>query len=316
MEEKRTKKTRSLVLVDPSVGFCFLRALALCVFYKENYFSEQRGKWFKTKHDNCKQLQLVDILVDRYGIEKKEVVDLDDLTVIQRMIHEYKLVVVDKYSWRNIIFRGNGEGKNLYIEFDPCGSSIGHYNAIFNMKAFTGLRYFCEKCHTGSNERFKHMCKGSCKYCFAPGECQIDAIRTLCNGCNIIYPTNSCYQRPKEKKLCGYMRRCEKCDQEWKTRFEHNCNAQRCNKCHLIVTGNHSCFIKPLDLEKLIEEDQSTRVMIFSTLKAIRNHNKPPRNMISSMLRCCGSLRLFVITVYHLKLVTKLKTPVNSVVMD
>ena len=262
-DERKKKMTHSLVVIESSVGYCFLRALALCIYHKESYVSAQRKKWLAIRNSEQKQLELIQLLVDRYGIEKKEIVDLDDIFTIQRMVHDYKLIVIDRNNWRNIIYKGDCGAQNLYIEFDSCGSDIGHYNPIINMRGYTGLSYFCEKCHVGSNNRLKHVCRGSCKYCSATEECQQEVIKTLCSACNIIYPSNSCYLRHKENKICGYMKRCESCDQEWITRFHHDCSANRCRKCNLIVRNNHQCFIKPLDLHKLSEEDQASRVFIF-----------------------------------------------------
>ena len=293
-EEKRKKMTHSLVIIGSSVGYCFLRALALCIYHKESYASDQRKKWITIKNSEQKQLELVQLLVDKYGIEKKEIVDLDDIITIQRMVHDYRSVIIDRNNWRNIIYKGESGSQNVYIELDPCSSSIGHYNPIINMKGYIGLSCFCEKCLVGSNNRLRHKCKGSCRYCSAPEECPKEAIRTLCNGCNIIYPSNGCYLRHKEKKICGYMRRCESCDQEWITRFQHDCSANRCKKCDLIVKNNHHCFIKPLDLQKLTEEDQASHVFIFFDIECyqkLENSSSEHSDYIHApMLLICKTL--------------------------
>jgi len=36
LDSKRAKMGRSLILIDPTIGFCFLRSLALCIYRKEN----------------------------------------------------------------------------------------------------------------------------------------------------------------------------------------------------------------------------------------------------------------------------------------
>ena len=105
-DDKRKKLNHSLVLIDSSGGYCFLRALALCIHPKESYATCQRMKWMAIKKSEQKQLELVQLLVDKYGIEKKEIVDLDDIFAIQKMIHDYRLIVIDRNNWRNIIQGG------------------------------------------------------------------------------------------------------------------------------------------------------------------------------------------------------------------
>lgn len=250
-------------MIDSSIGYCFLRALAICIHHKEKKSSTTDRQWIRIKSDVRRQMELVDILVDQYGIIRKEIVDSDDIQIIQRMISSYRIVVIDRLNWRNIIFNGGGPGIPLYIEFDSCSSSIGHYNPILNMKRYIERSYFCEKCHVGYKNRHQHKCNGSCRYCLSSEQCAKEIIRTHCSTCNIIFPSNGCYLKHTEKKLCGHIKKCEKCDQEWITRFKHECSATRCRKCNLNVKPNHSCFMKPLDLEKMAQEDSQTRVMIF-----------------------------------------------------
>lgn len=115
---------------------------------------------------------------------------------------------------------------------------------------------------------FQHKCQGSCKYCHGSQQCQRDIIRTFCSECNIIYPNNACYTKHKERKLCGHIRRCIKCDVEYISRYVHECTVNRCEKCSLNVKIGHSCFIKPLKYDELTREDEKTRILIFLILKA------------------------------------------------
>ncbi|XP_074596508.1 uncharacterized protein LOC141851659 [Brevipalpus obovatus] len=259
----RAKMTRSLVLIDSSIGFCFLRALALCIYHKEKYSSSGRKTWFSLKSSCSKQIELVRLLVEKYGIIEKEIVDPDDMKVTQAMISDYKIIVIDRHNWRNIIFKGESNGEPIYIEFDSCNALVGHFNPIINMRGYIGKSYFCDKCHTGSNDRLKHKCKSACRYCSAAEKCENEVIKTQCSDCEIIFPSNSCYLRHKDRKLCGHIRRCNKCDTEWLTRFPHECDANRCEKCDLNVRRDHSCFIKPHDIQKLSREDQAPRFFIF-----------------------------------------------------
>ncbi|XP_074602569.1 uncharacterized protein LOC141856202 [Brevipalpus obovatus] len=164
-DAKRTKMTRSLVILDSSVGFCFLRALAMCIYHKEQYSSTSRRQW----------------------------------------------------------------------------------------------------CY---NNKFHHKCDKSCRYCFSPEECPTTAIRSHCVGCNIIFPSISCYNNHKDRKMCGQIKRCDLCDTEYTSRYEHKCSANRCEACHLIVKKGHSCYVKPLEFDKLVSEDSQPRVFIFFDIES------------------------------------------------
>ncbi|XP_074596429.1 uncharacterized protein LOC141857628 [Brevipalpus obovatus] len=270
----RAKLIRSLVMIDATIGFCFLRSLALCIYHKERYVSDKRKIWFNIKSDNARQLQLVKELVTRYNIEEKEMVDLDDLKIIQSLVEDYKITVVDRFNWRNIIFRGGENGPTLYIEFDSGNSSVGHYNPIINMKGYIGRSHFCEKCHIGSNNRSRHRCRNSCKYCLAPDKCEDEMNKMHCSDCEIIFPSNSCFNRHKDTKICGRLKRCNLCDTEYITRFGHECSANRCEKCDLNVNFGHSCFIKPLDMEKLIQEDEVPRIFVFFDVESFQREDQ------------------------------------------
>ncbi|XP_074604063.1 uncharacterized protein LOC141857463 [Brevipalpus obovatus] len=267
-DTKRAKMTHSLVILDSSVGFCFLRALAMCIYRKEKYSSNSRKQWFKLRNENRKQLELVQTLVDTYNLPRKEIVDLDDVSLIQNLIPKYRIIIVDRFNWRNIIFNGDSTGTSVYIEFDPCNDKVGHYNSIVNMKGYIQRSYFCEKCHVGYNNKFHHKCDKSCRYCLSPEECSTTAIRSHCVGCNIIFPSIPCYKNHKDRKLCGQIKRCDLCDTEYTSRHEHKCSANRCEACHLIVKKGHSCYIKPLEFDNLVSEDSQPRVFIFFDIES------------------------------------------------
>ena len=92
-DDKRKKLNHSLVLIESSGEYCFLRALALRIYHKESYATCQRMKWMAIKKSEQKQLELVQLFIEKIWYREERDSGSRCHFAMQKMIHDYRLII-------------------------------------------------------------------------------------------------------------------------------------------------------------------------------------------------------------------------------
>ena len=170
----------------------------------------------------------------------------------------YSLVVLSRDHFNSVVYYGNkSEGARVVCLY----LAEGHYHVVTRLPAFFGTGYVCPHCYGPSPSRVRHVCKLTCYYCRAPGQCVKSGSAQYCAACNICYPTSGCYGRHLSKGFCERRVRCKDCGRVCIRGHAHQCGSRRCPKCQrVVVPGDHQCFIAPLDVR---EDEFKTRSYLF-----------------------------------------------------
>ena len=184
------------------------------------------------------------------------------------------LVVVDMNNIKNFIYEGKPQNEGdhtIFIEFqrkveDP---SKGHFNFIKNMANYCDADYYCYSCrlaHYSTN----HRCEGVCVYCGHSPICK-GGEKVDCDSCNVTFENQTCYDNHVDNNFtetgprCKGRKRCTECECSYKEEKKNPyvCGEYKCKDCGKKYTERpHYCMLKPLDLDKLIKEDEVNKIIV------------------------------------------------------
>src|SRR5277367_4304747 len=199
--------------------------------------------------------------------------ELDDFDKIQQMMTDYQIILVDKTNKSKLLYKGEIKAeKKIYLEY-----FLKHYNAIKNIKAYMERPYYCEECHIGYSNQFKHQCKNKCDKCF--DNCDKRNFTTNCSDCNREFYGAKCWLNHLNNNVCDKIKKCKKCFVEYTK--DHKCDEFTCYDCKDKYTKlPHHCYMKPLNEQKLIEQDNLPKIIISFDIESSQDGGKHIPNLL------------------------------------
>ena len=159
----------------------------------------------------------------------------------------YDLIVYSKEYANALSYKGNAEATKRIIIYH----SGTHYYLVRNLAAMLGCRRVCWICLKPAREN--HVCKDACRYCASNPPCE-RTTPTLCSQCNLLLPSPLCHAAHTHR--CGFVRRCHHCGIEHAQQGSHKCGLYRCKTCATMVEKGHECFMKPVTLGPVFEDQK------------------------------------------------------------
>ena len=247
-------RSKRCIIQMPQVDdrLCFARAVGVGMCYARHHPSRE-----KLRRSLKLQTTFAQVIMRRAGLVAGTMCGSREWDLIQRRVMSpgYSLVVLSRDHFNSIVYYGNKvEGSKevcVYLAEE-------HYHVVTSLPKFFGMGYVCPHCYGKSLSRAKHVCKLTCYYCHAPGQCVASATTKYCTVCNINYPTSECYDR--HLTFCEQRKRCGECGKICMRGREHKCGFALCKRCQTVQPPDHQCFIAPLEVR---EDEFKTRPYIF-----------------------------------------------------
>lgn len=143
-------------------------------------------------------------------IDYHKMMGREEMAIIDSFIKpQYQLICINAQDINNLIFRGSPAREELFIE-----RNNNHYNVITSTIRCYMQSDFCIPCWKRTDYRRPHRCPGSCERCYDEDPCIASEDRVLCQECNRIFYSMSCYQKHKGN-VCYQVRRCSTCSKEY-----------------------------------------------------------------------------------------------------
>lgn len=172
-----------------------------------------------------------------------------------------------------------GDRKNkadLTIHLDRTEENGGHFNFIRSPKGYIQRNNYCNFCRKPF-DGVSHFCEYGCKYCGGVEQCQHNENTDQyidCDACERTFPNINCYEyhlNTKSQKYCGKLKICEKCGNSYNPKKSHKCFLRKCIRCYQEYrTTPHYCSIKPLNKDKLQEQDKENKFIVCFDIEATR----------------------------------------------
>lgn len=221
---------------------------------RENKF----GHLDKAAYELCKSSGVV---------QRQDGATYDDLIQFQEFLKpHYQLIVVTPEGGKDLFFRGSvAADKQIFIVYHN-----NHYDSLTSIRAFLKTDYWCRHCLKGFNDKGDHKCKFTCSRCFGSETCSPEDEIT-CRECKRTFVSSDCLKRHLiETKVCSRYYYCVSCDSEFSKRSKHVCQHYYCKTCSKNVHfGHHQCYMEPMLMTKLINEDQEPRVHVFYDIESM-----------------------------------------------
>lgn len=259
------KNSRCVIRIDQSGNDCLPRAICISKAHLDGVGGTE---WKYLKLNRQKRLDLASskLCKDAGVILGTNGAVYDDLIKFQEYLKpHYQLIVVTPSGGSNFYFRGIPASKQLFIILNN-----NHYDSLTSIKAFLKVDFWCRYCLKGFNHTGDHRCNYTCTCCFGSEKC-LEEQRITCRQCKRTFVSELCFKRHKEEtKVCGRYFYCIKCDSEYSKKSKHVCEHYYCRTCdEQVPYGHHKCFVKQLDEEKMIDEDEQPRIHLFYDMESM-----------------------------------------------
>ena len=254
-----TKNSTKIVRVAGD-GNCLLRAFIVSKAHADkqaNRITKEQYRQFR--EDTFKiQTNAVNKIISSLKIEKSSVSNIHQtLPLLQKLYENQYQIICVKFP-NKIIFKGESTGTQIYILIND-----GHAHSLLSMTALLDCTYFCKICLKGHNDKISHKCNDICKSCQIHPTC-IGKEKIQCKNCLLLFVSEKCLDNHINiSKICGKKKYCPKCKIIYLS-GKHLCGQKICKYCNEYVPNvGHFCFQKPLNKERLIEEDNQPNVFMF-----------------------------------------------------
>ena len=210
---------------------------------------------------------------------------MDEVKLFQQHLTNYQIIVVSGDHNNCIIYPPEPPGTdekptiNLYYHNN-------HFDVITSIPGFLNRSYFCHRCHKPYDCTADHLCPTMCRSCRAFG-CVYEAGGIVCNECNRLFKSQSCYDHHKEpingggRSVCEVIRKCEKCGKAMDVRHirdgGHTCG-KKCPTCGAILNRedtDHQCYIQQQEQG----EGSSYNHLLFFDFEATQEHGEHRPNL-------------------------------------
>ena len=208
------------------------------------------------------------------------------------------LVIIDAADVRNHIFIGDHEDLDepIYIEWLKGDKTrADHFNFIRYIEAYTKAEYFCYACHIAHGS-VKHQCEGICPVCKGVGKCKLekDVPTVDCDGCGRTCFNQNCYTRHLDTPNgphCSASEFCKDCCCVFRVnkKAKHVCGEYKCPNCYKKYTETpHYCMLKPLNVDKLVEEDKTNKIIVCYDIESCLVKDERGNDLHKPMLLISG----------------------------
>ena len=210
---------------------------------------------------------------------------MDEVKLFQQYLTNYQIIVVSGDHNNCIIYPsvppGTDEKPTINLYFHAK-----HFDVITSIPGFLNRSYFCHRCHKCYNNTSDHICPSMCRSCRGFG-CGFEGYGIVCNECERMFKSQSCYDRHKGpinsggRSVCEVIRKCEKCGKSMDVskikKGGHICG-KKCQTCGVILEiedVDHQCYIQQLEQE----EESSYNHLLFFDFEATQEHGDHRPNL-------------------------------------
>lgn len=208
------------------------------------------------------------------NIDFESPVDLDIMKQYAATMEDIQIVVMSRYQDQprktaTKLYNTALKTIKLYLELIEDSENGNHFNLITNIQGYKQCRYFCSTCFISADKR-KHKCKLGCKACNSVPPCNEYLPEQECEGCHRTFYGQICFDNHKNNGVCGSKIKCLKCLVEYFKTQKHECLISQCTRCgEKYQYGPHHCYLKTLDAEKLKENDEKNRIMVYFDIESM-----------------------------------------------
>lgn len=255
---------------------CGYLAITLGFLFANNYPME-RNLWRSLTRPRSQHLvREMYQLFQQIGYHITQPFDILLAHAIQEKLPDHQLIVIQRptpiQTLRRAdkpLFKGPSREKRIIIEY--VGEPEPHYNMVKKMTGYQNVSCWCYECWCAVKK--EHVCRNSCPLCKSPSLCMPDT-ETTCASCNISFPNSSCYNNHLQRSLCLKQLKCQTCEVVYLAerngqQIHHVCDTSICPACNEEYQLNpHYCFIKPLKLRSLTDQDKGLKVYIAFDIEA------------------------------------------------
>ena len=271
--EKKTyhRNKKSVAFIPNNDHTCGYLAITLGkILADEPNIKETKGDyWRNLRRAGRSQLKdLMTTLFQQLEIDTSTPVDEAKLRLIQSKLPEYQLVVVPSPTMsvesKSVMFSGDYKNKRIVLEFMRDEEfPNGHFNLVQSVTGLYECHFWCFKCWKGYDNAGSHRCEIGCKRCGSEQAC-IAGIQDLsCISCHMTFFGPACLEA--HKSTCQKAEKCKLCDVIYRKdkRRRHECDMSFCQLCKTSYkVSPHFCYINPLDLAKLENEDTRNKIIV------------------------------------------------------
>ena len=236
------KKKKSVITISNNDYFCLARALAVAIakIEKDPKYSQIMDSRRPVQLDRAMDLhRAANVPLGPCG--------MDEVKLFQQYLTSYQIIVVSGDHNNTIIYPpkppGTDEKPSISLYYHNK-----HFDVITTLPGFLNRSYFCYRCHKSYSNTADHVCPDMCGSCRA-FECVFEGDGILCNECDRMFKSQSCYDHHKEpingggRSVCDVVRKCEKCGKSMDVRLiksGHHICGKKCRTCGVILTGKTS----------------------------------------------------------------------------
>ena len=263
------KKKKSVITINNNDDFCLARALAVGIARIE------KDPMYQQIIDSKRHIQL-DRALDLHQAANVPLAPcgMGEVELFQQYLTNYQIIVVSGDHNNSIIYPpkppGTDEKPTISLYYHNK-----HFDVITTLPGFLNRSYFCHRCHKSYSNTADHVCSTMCGSCRAFG-CVLEGDGIVCNECDRLFKSQSCYDHHKEpingggRSVCDVVRKCGKAMDVRQIKNGHICG-KKCRTCGVILNRediDHQCYIQQLEHE----EESSYNHLLFFDFEATQEH--------------------------------------------
>ena len=273
------KKKGSVITINNTDNLCLARALSVAIAR-----IEKDPKYSQIK-DSKRHIQLQRAL-DLHQVANVPLgpCGMDEVKLFQQHLTNYQIIVVSGDHNNSIIYPpeppGTDEKPTISLYYHN-----NHFDVITTLPGFLNKTYFCHRCHKSYANTADHVCPAMCGSCRRFG-CVFEGDGILCNECDRMFKSQSCYDHHKGpinsggRSVCEVVRKCEKCGKAMDVRQIKNGHVcgKKCRTCGVMLKledVDHQCYIQQLEQE----EESSYNHLLFFDFEATQEHGDHRPNL-------------------------------------
>ena len=273
------KKKGSVITINNTDNLCLARALSVAIAR-----IEKDPKYSQIK-DSKRHIQLQRAL-DLHQAANVPLgpCGMDEVKLFQQHLTNYQIIVVSGDHNNSIIYPpeppGTDEKPTISLYYHN-----NHFDVITTLPGFLNKTYFCHRCHKSYANTADHVCPAMCGSCRRFG-CVFEGDGILCNECDRMFKSQSCYDHHKGpinsggRSVCEVVRKCEKCGKAMDVRQIKNGHVcgKKCRTCGVMLKledVDHQCYIQQLEQE----EESSYNHLLFFDFEAKQEHGDHRPNL-------------------------------------
>ncbi|XP_033117224.1 uncharacterized protein LOC117117125 [Anneissia japonica] len=149
--DKAVGGSRYLIRIkdDNDENVCCSKAIVTGISMLEDKINN-KSKWDNIRRGRYYQEHEAEQLLIRAGVDKG-LCGISELKRFQGVLPEYQIIVISRDNLHSVIFSGEHREKQIYLYHHD-----NHYDLITKLTAFFEVKYFCNLCFKGYNNKFYH----------------------------------------------------------------------------------------------------------------------------------------------------------------